>query len=67
MCNKTKLASLTLCWPYFYSLGNINHKKPFMVCGYLMFARTSVQMQRWTEGIATHFIFIYDFIVIGDM
>jgi hypothetical protein len=23
----TKLASLTLCWPYFYSLGNINHKK----------------------------------------
>jgi hypothetical protein len=21
----------------------------------------------WTEGIATHFIFIYDFIVIGNM
>ena len=21
----------------------------------------------WTEGIATHFIFIYDFIIIGDM
>ena len=23
----TKHASLTLCWPYFYSLGNINPKK----------------------------------------
>jgi len=22
---------------------------------------------KWTEGIATHFIFIYDFIIIGDM
>jgi hypothetical protein len=21
----------------------------------------------WTEGIATHFIFIYDFIIIGNM
>ena len=43
----TKLASLTLYWPYFYSLGNINHKKPHKVCGCLIFASISVQMQRY--------------------
>jgi hypothetical protein len=43
----TKLASLTLYWPYFYSLGNINHKKPHKVYGCLIFASISVQMQRY--------------------
>jgi hypothetical protein len=37
----------TLYWPYFYSLGNINHKKPHKVCGCLIFASISVQMQRY--------------------
>ena len=42
-----KLASLAICWPNFYSLGNINPKKPHKICGCLIFASISVQMQRY--------------------
>jgi hypothetical protein len=36
-----------------------------MVCGFgILLPNTG---HTWTEGIATHFIFIYDFIVIEDM
>jgi hypothetical protein len=44
-----QLASVTLYLPYFYSLGNINHKKPHKVCGCLIFASISVQMQRYSS------------------
>jgi hypothetical protein len=40
-------ASLTIWWPNFYSLSNINHKKPHKVCGCLIFASISAQMQRY--------------------
>jgi hypothetical protein len=43
-----KLVSLTICWPNFYSLGNINPKKPHKVCDCLIFASISVQMQRYS-------------------
>jgi hypothetical protein len=42
-----KLVSLAISWPNFYSLGNINPKKPHEVCGCLIFASISVQMQRY--------------------
>jgi superfamily I DNA/RNA helicase len=42
-----KLVSLTICWPNFYSLGNINPKKPHKVYGCLIFASINVQMQRY--------------------
>jgi hypothetical protein len=40
--------------PYFYSLGNINHKKPHKVCGCLIFASISVQMQRYQKCYKMH-------------
>jgi hypothetical protein len=42
-----KFVFLAICWPNFYSLANINPKKPHKVCGCLIFASVSVQMQRY--------------------
>ena len=42
-----KLVSFTICWPNFHSLDNINPRKPHKVCGCLIFASISVQMQRY--------------------
>jgi hypothetical protein len=38
----------------------------YMLCNYfgILLPNTGYT---WTEGIATHFIFIYDFIIIGNM
>ena len=35
-----------------------------MLCNILEYCSQTLDIQ-WTEGIATHFIFIYDFIIIG--
>jgi hypothetical protein len=43
----TVLVSFTICWPNFYSLANINPRKPHKVCGCLIFASIRVQMQRY--------------------
>ena len=37
-----------------------------MLCNILEYCSQTLDIQ-WTEGIATHFIFIYDFIIIGNM
>ena len=42
-----KLVSLAICWPSFYSLGNISLRKCHWICGSLKFTRRSVQMQRY--------------------
>jgi hypothetical protein len=39
---------ITQSEPNFYSLANINPRKPHKVCGCLIFASISVQMQRYT-------------------
>ena len=37
-----------------------------MLCNILIYCSQNTGYT-WTEGIATHFIFIYDFIIIGNM
>jgi hypothetical protein len=36
-----------------------------MLCNILEYCSQTLDIQ-WTEGIATHFIFIYDFIIIWN-
>jgi hypothetical protein len=59
------MLEISLITVIYYTLGNINHKQTFKICGCLIFVRISVQMQMFLMKISSFTAVALNFIIYG--